>query len=133
MHAKLKRMVVWGLLTFMHTIKLGIIDLHAHNKALLMKYIHKFYNHEDLPWVSLTWDSFYSCNAPHLKRSAGSFWWRDVMSVVDDYFKLATCNICCGTTASLWHDSWGFGVLRQLSPSFFILPRTKMLLFNTSL
>jgi mannosylglycoprotein endo-beta-mannosidase len=37
---------------------LGIIDLHAHNKALLMKYIHKFYNHEDIPWVSLTWDSF---------------------------------------------------------------------------
>jgi hypothetical protein len=47
------------------------------------------------------------------------------MSVVDDYFKLATCNIRCGTTASLWHDSWGFGVLRKLFPQLFSFAKNK--------
>jgi hypothetical protein len=47
------------------------------------------------------------------------------MSVVDDYFKLATCNIRCGTTASLWHDSWGFGVLRKLFPQQFSFAKNK--------
>jgi hypothetical protein len=33
---------------------LGIINLRTHNTALLLKYLHKFYNHHDLPWVHLT-------------------------------------------------------------------------------
>jgi hypothetical protein len=112
---------------------LGIIDLHVHSKALLVKFIHKFYNREDLPCVSLTWESFYSSNAPHLKRSAGSFWGRDVMSVVDDYFKLASCNVHCGTTVSLCHDFWGFVIHRQLFPQLFYFAKKKMLLFSISL
>jgi hypothetical protein len=34
---------------------LGIINLKNHNSALLMKFMHKFYNKLDLPWVELTW------------------------------------------------------------------------------
>jgi hypothetical protein len=33
---------------------LGIINLRLQNSALLLKHLHKFYNHEDLPWVKLT-------------------------------------------------------------------------------
>lgn len=33
---------------------LGIIDLKVQNSALLMKSLHKFYNHADVPWVALT-------------------------------------------------------------------------------
>jgi hypothetical protein len=33
---------------------LEIIDLRAHNVALLMKFMHKFYNWADLPWVNIT-------------------------------------------------------------------------------
>jgi len=41
---------------------LGIIDLRAHNLALLLKYLDKFYNHANIPWVSLTWSKFYKNN-----------------------------------------------------------------------
>jgi hypothetical protein len=33
---------------------LGVIDLRAQNKALLLKFLHKFYNKADIPWVQLT-------------------------------------------------------------------------------
>jgi hypothetical protein len=35
---------------------LGIINLRLQNSAFLLKHLHKFYNHEDLPWVKLTVD-----------------------------------------------------------------------------
>lgn len=48
---------------------LGIIDIKAHNTALLLKFLHKFYNKHDLfflsvnkhdlPWVHLTWKHLY--------------------------------------------------------------------------
>lgn len=54
---------------------LGIIDLKAQNSALLLKYLDKFYNHVDTPWVRLTWDKFYKNNhiPPHAKSFSGSF------------------------------------------------------------
>jgi hypothetical protein len=39
---------------------LGIINLAAKNKALLLKHLHKFFNKVDIPWVNLTWKAFYS-------------------------------------------------------------------------
>jgi hypothetical protein len=33
---------------------LGILDLRAHNIALLIKHMHKFYNKKDISWVQLT-------------------------------------------------------------------------------
>lgn len=38
---------------------LGVIDLKTHNEALLMKYLHKFLNREDIPWVGLVWEAHY--------------------------------------------------------------------------
>lgn len=38
---------------------LGIIDLKSQNTALLLKYMDKFYNHANIPWVQLTWDKLY--------------------------------------------------------------------------
>lgn len=32
---------------------LGVIDLKSQNGALLIKFLHKFFNKEDIPWVSL--------------------------------------------------------------------------------
>lgn len=39
---------------------LGIINLRAQNNALLLKFLHKFYNQEDLPWVQMTWQHLYT-------------------------------------------------------------------------
>lgn len=41
---------------------LGITDIQVQKKALLMKFLDKFFNKANLPWVSLTWDALYSNN-----------------------------------------------------------------------
>lgn len=54
---------------------LGIINLmRAQNNALLLKFLHKFYNHEDLPWVHMTWQHLYTRQkSPHTGKPKGSF------------------------------------------------------------
>lgn len=39
---------------------LGVINLRAHNEALLLKNLHKVYNRMDLPWVQLLWNQYYN-------------------------------------------------------------------------
>lgn len=54
---------------------LGILDLKAQNKALLLKFADKFYNQVDTPWVKITWTGLYANQVvPHVKRLVGSFW-----------------------------------------------------------
>lgn len=43
---------------------LGIIDLKAQNSALLLNFLHKFYNNLDLSWVQLTWKCLYRNGTP---------------------------------------------------------------------
>lgn len=38
---------------------LGVIDLRKQNEALLLKNLDKFFNHKDIPWVSLVWEKHY--------------------------------------------------------------------------
>jgi hypothetical protein len=53
---------------------LGVLNLDLHNKALLIKQLHKFYMKEDIPWVKLVW-SLYGNGVPHAQPKKGSFWW----------------------------------------------------------
>jgi hypothetical protein len=65
---------------------LGIIDLRTHNSTLLLKFLHKFYNKVDLPWVHITWQCYYSRSiVPHIRTPVGSFWCRDVLSLADSF------------------------------------------------
>ena len=42
----------------------------------------KFYNHADVPSISLTWSKLYSTNVPpHARCPVGSFWWKDVLKL----------------------------------------------------
>ena len=52
---------------------LGVINIKLQNEALLMKFLHKFYNHHDIPWGSLIWDSYYHESVPHATTLCGSF------------------------------------------------------------
>jgi hypothetical protein len=38
---------------------LGVVNLHMHNRDLLMKHIHMVYNRKNTPWVQLIWNSTY--------------------------------------------------------------------------
>lgn len=53
---------------------LGVVDLRTQNTALLLKYLQKFYNKLDLPWVTLTWKCLYpNGTPPHERKGVGSF------------------------------------------------------------
>jgi hypothetical protein len=82
---------------------LGVKNLEIQNKALLMKQLHKFYTHADTPWVKLVW-SLYGDSVPHTKTGKGSFWWRDIFSLVGDYRSISRAKIGDGTSVLFWKD-----------------------------
>jgi hypothetical protein len=61
---------------------LGIINLAEQNKCLLMKHLHNFLNHANLPWVHLAWEAYYSTALPSANTREVSFWWRDCLKCV---------------------------------------------------
>jgi len=84
---------------------LGVVNLRAQNKALLLKNLDKFYNKRDIPWVNMIWHSHYSNDQiPHVSTNKGSFWWRDLLKLCDHFRGVATCQIGDGTTVLFWHD-----------------------------
>jgi hypothetical protein len=86
----------------------------------LLKHLHKFYNHEDLPWVKHTWQCLYSNSVvPQIKRPIGSFWWRDVMSHSKNFLMIATCNVGRGNSVCFWSHTWNLGVLKWKFPHLF--------------
>jgi hypothetical protein len=50
---------------------LGVLNLTVQNDCLLMKHVHKFYNHADLPWVHL--DGNFITPLPCLQPDSGMF------------------------------------------------------------
>jgi hypothetical protein len=64
---------------------LGVVNFQKQNAALLIKHLDKFYNHSDIPWVHLLWSAHYVDKVPHAKNLCGSFWWRDVLKLVDNF------------------------------------------------
>jgi hypothetical protein len=89
---------------------LGILDLRAQNLALL-KFLHKFYNKDNVPWVKLTWDALYSRPIPRHRRKVCSFWWRDIISISDHFFMMTACTVNEGSSLYFWRDTWNLGVL----------------------
>lgn len=52
---------------------LGILDTAIQKKALLLKNIFKFFNKQDIPWINLIWEKYYS-TAPPMDKLEGSLW-----------------------------------------------------------
>jgi hypothetical protein len=93
-----------------HCGGLGVKNLELQNKALLMKQLHKFYSHADTPWVKLVW-SLYGDNVPHTKTGKGSFWWRDIFSLVGEYMSFSRSKIGNSNSVLFWKDFWQEGTL----------------------
>ena len=86
----------------------GIINFPKQNEALLLKHLHKFYNKSDVPWVSLVWGAHYGESVPHAQNLCGSFWWRDIMKLVEKFWLIATIQPGKGNSFLFWEDSWVF-------------------------
>ena len=98
---------------------LGVMDIFAQNKALLMKNLHKFYNRHDIPWVNLIWETHYQDNKLPGNDLVGSFWWRSILQLIDQYKAMARCNLGDGRTAFFWSDLWGTAILQQEYPHLY--------------
>lgn len=60
---------------------LGVVDILAHNKTLLIKNLHNFFNKCNLSRVKLIWETYYSDAPPHGKIE-GSFWWKKHLKLI---------------------------------------------------
>lgn len=83
---------------------LGVIDLKRQNKALLMKNLDKFLNRKDLPWVSLVWEKLYPNGKLRSITKKGSFWWRDILKLLDTFKTLSYVQVQNGQTCLFWQD-----------------------------
>jgi hypothetical protein len=109
---------------------LGVLDLRIQNKALLIKNLHKFYNQKDIPWVKLLWQAYYNNGQlPHLGNTKGSFWWKDCLSLMQDYRDITSISISNGKTCSLWKDKWMDGTRQEEYPHLFSFAKNKEISF----
>lgn len=60
------------------------------NDALLLKNMHKFLNKEDLLWVHLLWNNYYQNGKLPPQRKKGSFWWRDIVKLLNQLKAIET-------------------------------------------
>ena len=54
---------------------LGILNLSLQNARLLLKMVHKFINHMDIPWVNMVWEVYYGQGFQPTVALHTSFWW----------------------------------------------------------
>jgi hypothetical protein len=100
---------------------LGALNLSTQNISLMLKHLHKFYNRASVPWVQLVWDKYYSNGKlPRLSNSfRGSFWWRDILKLLDSFKGLAMVQISDGSSCFFWSDLGNAQVLQQTFPELF--------------
>lgn len=97
---------------------LGVLDLHTHNKSLLMKFLHKFLNKSDIPWVNIIWESYYRNSLPG-ERMVGSFWWKAILKLLPTFRQLHVCKAGPGNTIRVWADRWQDIPLQMQYPELF--------------
>ena len=111
---------------------LGVLNLKIQGDALLLKYLHKFYNHSDLPWVELIWSTYYENKIPHTMDACGSFWWRDVAKLMPTFRGITQAQILHGGIVLFWKDLWVIKFYQKCTQELFPSQITKIYLFGNS-
>jgi len=111
---------------------LGVIDLKAQNEALLIKFLHKFFNKEDVPWVSLVWERYYDNGRLPGRQKKGSFWWKDVLKLLDKFKDMARVEVNSGQSCYLWEDLWENQPISAKFPELFSFARNKKITFQAA-
>jgi hypothetical protein len=103
--------------------RVGVRNLKIQNEALLLKYLHKFYNKEDIPWITLLWKSYYQETVPHAVQPIGSFWWKDILKLTPIFRGITSCRSGgrYGKTVLFWKDVWMGQVPSEQYPRAFFL------------
>ena len=99
-----------------------------------MKNLHKFFNRHDIPWVNLIWERHYSNGSlPSTSNLKGSFWWKDILKLLDSFKGLASANVKDGVTCLFWDDLWLGKVTRIHYPQLFSFARLPDMSINMAL
>ena len=98
---------------------LGVLNLSTQNEALLLKNFHKFFNKENIPWVKLIWEMYYANGRLPQNKRKGSFWWRDLLKLLNKFKGMASCQINDGSSCFLWEDIWNGHNLKLDCPQLF--------------
>jgi hypothetical protein len=77
---------------------LGIINIRTQNEALLIKQLSKFFNKDNIPWISLIWEKHYDNGKLPGNGRKGSFWWKDLLKLLDKFKGMAKVEIQNGTS-----------------------------------
>jgi len=104
---------------------LGVIDLKTQNEALLLKQLMKFFNKEDIPWVAFIWESYYEAGSLPSMAKKGSFWWKDILKLLDKFKGLARVNINNAKSCLLWSDMWNDKVPMIAYPELYSFIKSK--------
>jgi hypothetical protein len=73
---------------------LGVLRLET------LKFLHKFFNSYDLPWVNLIWNNYYLSRGLPCHRNIGSFWWKSMIKLLSNFKGLAHLVIGNGRSIS---------------------------------
>jgi hypothetical protein len=103
----------------------GVLNLKTHNEALLLKFLHKFLNREDIPCVNLIWECYYRDGIIHSNNRKGSFWWRNILQLVDKFKGMASVQIQDEKTCLLWEDQWEQGIKKLEFPELYSFTKQK--------
>jgi hypothetical protein len=55
--------------------------------------------------VQLVWGAYYVNKVPHAEDLCGSFWWWDVLKLVDNFRGVASVKLGVGNTFLFWSDN----------------------------
>ena len=99
---------------------MGVMNLRTQNSALLMKHLYKFMNRFDVPWVQLIWKAHYQNNKlPQVQAACGSFWWKDILALWENFCQLTKCKQEDGRTIRFWKDKWRDVIPEMAYPHLF--------------
>jgi hypothetical protein len=96
---------------------------------LLLKFLDKFFNRHNIPWVNLIWNTHYSNGElPQPENEKGSFWWKYLLKLCDTFKGIANCPIGNGTTVRFWLEVWNGNLLEHKFPRLFSFAKNKNIL-----
>lgn len=82
----------------------------------VLKHLHKFFNRSSTPWVQLVWDNYYTRGRLPQPSPRGSFWWRDILKLLDSFKGLSLVSLKDGASCLFRHDLWEGRILSQAFP-----------------
>lgn len=97
---------------------------------MLLKFLHKFFARPDTPWVNLIWENYYSEGELPGQRKRGSFWWRDVVKLLNSFKGMSKVTAKDGASVLFWYDLWNGQVTSQAYPELFSFAKDPWITFR---